>query len=70
MTENIQIDDSKYLLDWNNGYILIIDFDKSQYIRFWIDSINTNIELLLKELLFKKVVDNAINGEYGNWKIL
>ena len=70
MTEDIKIDKSKYLLDWNNGYILIIDFDKSQYIRFWVEDANDNINILLKDLLFNKIVENTLNNEYGEWKSL
>jgi len=70
MTEDIKINNSKYILDWNNGYILIIDLDKSQYIRFWIDDIDKNIQDLLKNLLFKDIVESALKDKYGIWKIL
>lgn len=68
MCENICIDESEYIIDWRNGYIMIIDLDKSQYIRFWIDDVNDNIKALLKDLLFKKVIKKALNNECGKWK--
>jgi len=70
MTEDVYIGESKYILDWNNGYIMIIDLDLSKYIRFWIDDANDSINNLIKDLLFREVVRLTLKNNYGDWKSL
>ncbi len=68
MLENIKIDNSKYIFDWRNGYIMIIDLDRNKYIRFWTDDMNINE--LLKILSFKEIIESALTNEYGQWNLL